>query len=301
MRAHVLGLLTLVAVSTGCFIAPAGTNGGDGGGDPGDPNDPGASDGGTGALGAGLPCDVKAVLVSACVSCHGAPPSQGAPIALTSYADLTAPSKTHAGKTVADVCLQRMQDTSSPMPPGQIPSAADVATLDKWIKAGMPKGTCGGAATDAGPTGPDPYNTPVQCTSNKKWTGGDNGSSSMRPGGACVTCHKLGGKASGKGFDIAGTVYPTAHEPDDCYGVPGGVTVVITDANKVDHVLQVNAAGNFYHSDLFGLQRFPTPYRAKVVSGGKTRAMSAPQTDGNCNTCHTQSGVQKAPGRIMAP
>ena len=228
MRAHVLGLLTLVAVSTGCFIAPAGTNGGDGGGDPGDPNDPGASDGGTGALGAGLPCDVKAVLVSACVSCHGAPPSQGAPIALTSYADLTAPSKTHAGKTVADVCLQRMQDTSSPMPPGQIPSAADVATLDKWIKAGMPKGTCGGAATDAGPTGPDPYNTPVQCTSNKKWTGGDNGSSSMRPGGACVTCHKLGGKASGKGFDIAGTVYPTAHEPDD-YDAWNGAPLVQQD------------------------------------------------------------------------
>jgi mono/diheme cytochrome c family protein len=252
-----------------------------------------------GVIGVGLPCDVKAMLVKECVSCHGSPPTQGAPISLTSYADLTAASKTHPGKTVADVSLLRMKDTSSPMPPGQTPSASDVATLDKWIKAGTPKGTCGGAVTDAG-GGPNPYNTPAQCTSNKFWTGGDNKSASMHPGGACVTCHKLGGKASGKSFDIAGTVYPTAHEPDECNGV-GGVTVVITDANNQDHVLTVNAVGNFYHQDFFGFQKFPTPYRAKVVAGGKTRAMSAAQTDGNCNACHTQNGAQNAPGRIMTP
>jgi hypothetical protein len=31
------------------------------------------------------------------------------------------------------------------------------------------------------------------------------------------------------------------------------------------------------------------------------RAMSTPQTDGDCNGCHTQDGVDKTPGRIILP
>jgi hypothetical protein len=29
--------------------------------------------------------------------------------------------------------------------------------------------------------------------------------------------------------------------------------------------------------------------------------MSTPQTDGDCNGCHTQDGVDKTPGRIILP
>jgi len=145
------------------------------------------------------------------------------------------------------------------------------------------------------------YNSPLTCTSGTTWTGGSTKSANMEPGHACRTCHVLFGQASSKDFDISGTVYPTAHEPDDCNGVPGGITVVITDANKTDHVLTVNSVGNFYNDDGFGLLKIPTPYTAKVVSGNKVRAMLTAQTVGDCNSCHTAQGTNSAPGRIMAP
>jgi hypothetical protein len=34
---------------------------------------------------------------------------------------------------------------------------------------------------------------------------------------------------------------------------------------------------------------------------GKTRAMVAPQTNGDCNSCHTENGANKAPGRVLLP
>lgn len=153
-----------------------------------------------------------------------------------------------------------------------------------------------GTGSDAG----NPYNTPTTCTSGTYWMGGDTKSPDMHPGVPCRKCHVLLGSASGKEFDIAGTVYPTAHEPDDCNGL-AGVTVVITDANNVDHPFNVTNAGNFYHEDAFGFAKIAVPYKAKVVRNGMTRAMSAAQTDGNCNNCHTETGAQNAPGSIMAP
>jgi hypothetical protein len=44
-----------------------------------------------------------------------------------------------------------------------------------------------------------------------------------------------------------------------------------------------------------------------VVSGDKERAMTATQTSGDCNSCHTVAGTNTvagadpAPGRIVAP
>lgn len=146
-----------------------------------------------------------------------------------------------------------------------------------------------GDTTDAG----DPYATPVVCTSGTKWTRGDRGSQSMHPGVACIDCHD---KNFGPTLTIAGTVYPTAHEPDDCNGVNGTVKIVITDANNKTFTLTANSAGNFYtQSDI------AMPFKAKVVSGTKERAMTASQTTGDCNSCHTVAGTQDAPGRIMAP
>jgi mono/diheme cytochrome c family protein len=43
------------------------------------------------------------------------------------------------------------------------------------------------------------------------------------------------------------------------------------------------------------------PFTAKVVVGGKERVMVGPQTLGDCNACHTQNGLQGAPGRIIVP
>jgi hypothetical protein len=145
------------------------------------------------------------------------------------------------------------------------------------------------------------YNTASVCTSGQTWTGGSTKSVNMEPGLACRSCHIVLGQAGTKDFDMSGTVYPTAHEPDLCNGVPSGMTVVITDANKNDHVLQVNTVGNFYNDDGLGFLKIPTPYTAKVVAGNKVREMISAQTSGDCNSCHTEQGTQSAPGRIMAP
>jgi hypothetical protein len=157
---------------------------------------------------------------------------------------------------------------------------------------------------DAG-TGPDSvdaaiYATPIQCSSGTTGTSSNN--ANMQPGSSCRTCHVLGGSASGKTWDIAGTVYATAHEPDMCNGTSmSGVTIEITDATGAKTSIAVNGVGNFYHADLFGFGKIPTPYTAKVIYGGKERAMFTPQTEGDCDSCHTESGTKSAPGRIMLP
>jgi mono/diheme cytochrome c family protein len=112
----------------------------------------------------------------------------------------------------------------------------------------------------------------------------------MRPGEACVGCHS--------NFTIAGTVYPTGHEPNDCNGVgtSAGASVIITPASGSALTLAVNSVGNFYSTT-----RITTPYTAKVQTSKGTRAMAASQTNGNCNSCHTQNGASSAPGRIVVP
>jgi hypothetical protein len=150
---------------------------------------------------------------------------------------------------------------------------------------------------------PDPYDTPVVCTSMNNWTGGNRESPLMRPGGACISCHQKGGE--GPIFSVAGTLFPTPHEPDDCNGVSNtaGAQVVITEANGTAHTLNVNAAGNFYLESA----TFAYPYQAKVVYQGRERVMVEAQKSGDCNECHTEAGThtdagtQNAPGRIFLP
>ena len=100
-------------------------------------------------------------------------------------------------------------------------------------------------------------------------------------------------------FSVAGTVYPTSHEPDDCNGVKGssGITIVITDATgKQIASIPVNDVGNFHYEGNVG-----GPFHVKVVAQGKENAMSASPANGECNSCHTRAGANNAPGRILAP
>ncbi len=190
--------------------------------------------------------------------------------------------------TEAELAVQRMQATMLPMPPyGPAPSAADVQVLQDWITAGTPSGTC---SVD------DPFASAPTCSTGDTWNLGSWGSPQMHPGVACGSCHGV----RTRGFDMAGTVYASAHEPDDCMGGPiggAGARVVITDANGMTYTLPVNAAGNFYLSG----QSPALPYTAKVVFGSGERAMLTPQSNGDCNSCHTQSGATGAPGRIILP
>jgi hypothetical protein len=153
----------------------------------------------------------------------------------------------------------------------------------------------GSTDTDGGTTTgdpSDPLNAAATCTSGSNWTRGDRGSASMHPGVACIACHDAN---FGPSFSVAGTVYPTGHEPDDCNGA-SGITVVITDAKGQTFKIPTNSVGNFYSQ-----ANIATPYNAKVVSAKGERAMVASQTSGDCNSCHTQDGTNSAPGRITAP
>ena len=249
-----------------------------------------------GVPGGTLPCDVQTLLVSRCDSCHGATPSGGAPRSLVTYANLTSTDPANTSMTEAQVALQRMQSTASPMPPSPAATAtsAEIATLQNWINGGYPSGSCGG---DAGAPPSDPLNAASTCTSKVTWTKGTNGSSSMEPGQACISCHAKSGEAPT--FVIAGTLYPTGHEPDNCNGVNGntGARVVVTGTNGTSVTLTPNSAGNFYSSTTL-----PPPYKAKVVdAAGVERVMSATASTGDCNSCHTQSGANSAPGRITMP
>jgi hypothetical protein len=129
----------------------------------------------------------------------------------------------------------------------------------------------------------------------------------MDPGLACISCHSAGG---GPTLTFAGTVYPTAHEPDDCYGVDGssgaaGAQVEVTDAHGMVFTTTVSSVGNFSLRARAGV----APFRAKVIFMGRERAMAGAVPNGDCNACHTQTGTTtvqtagalKAPGRIVLP
>ena len=154
----------------------------------------------------------------------------------------------------------------------------------------------GGAGAGTGMV-PDPFAVPATCSSKVTWKGGSRqGSGSMDPGMPCIDCHSTSDRAPI--FGVAGTLYPTAHEPDLCNGANGsvGAKVVVTDANGLAVTLYPNAAGSFYYQDTIA-----TPYTAKVIYMGRERAMATAQTSGDCNSCHTQYGAMSAPGRILLP
>jgi len=138
----------------------------------------------------------------------------------------------------------------------------------------------GGAVGSGGTSGP--------CTSGKTWTGGNG--PDMAPGYDCLACHS---------FPAAGTIFPTAHEVNNCDGTAAnGLKVVITGADgKVVTITPSPTSGDFYADTAISF-----PFTAKVTdASGGVRAMMASQMVGNCNACHTVAGANGAPGRIMAP
>ena len=228
-----------------------------------------------------LPCDVETVLATRCWSCHGQTPAVGLP-SLTSVAAFMAASRTDPSQSIGMLVVARMQSTTTPMPPppGARATAGEIAVISAWVASGYQAGAaCGGAI----------------CTSGATWTGGNRESPLMNPGTACIQCHDSGNEAPR--FSIAGTVYPTVHEPDLCNGSSAaGVQIVITGADGRTLTLSLNSAGNFFSQIAVAL-----PYQAAVITAAGERAMTARQTSGDCNGCHTQAGANGAPGRIMVP
>ena len=314
-------LAVLLAIAAGCYTGPdsapsAATpppdaSAGTARARPRASADPSGTDGGVFASD-GLPCAVADLLASACLRCHGAPPSMGAPMSLLTYDDLVARWDEDPTRTIAEVALERMKATESPMPPdGSLPPSA-IAGFEAWVRAGSPRSSCAAPNAPSVPDAPDAGGSspvvpvdagaladggtasdPSGCTSGTTWTSSTPPSALMAPGRSCLGCHARSG---GPSLTLAGTVYPSLHEPDDCAGTGTNVSVVIVDATGKSHAVPVNAAGNFLR--VTGL---PMPYTARVVSGTKVRTMATPQTSGDCNGCHSQDGGGQAPGRIVAP
>ena len=90
-------------------------------------------------------------------------------------------------------------------------------------------------------------------------------------------------------FDIAGTIFPSGHEPDYCAGLDGtsvtDVVIHIEDSTGKTWDLHPNEAGNFIIEN-----GVTPPYSASVVSNDGIRAMAYKPMNGDCNLCHTQDG-----------
>jgi hypothetical protein len=200
-----------------------------------------------------------------------------------------------------------MRSDTRPMPPTGKLGDETIAIFSKWVSAGLPRGSCADTAhPDPGPD-PDPDPPPDDgnddtedsgppppqslCTSGVTSPEMPDVLEEMNSGKACIACHNNSGQEP---FLLGGTVFPTLHEPDRCYGAKD-LRVVVIDRTGNAHNMTTNAAGNF-----FTLDTIEPPYRAMVVRGNDIRMMATPQTDPDCNGCHSEWG-NGAPGRIMAP
>lgn len=291
LRASSLYALLLVPAVTACAgnIGPGDSgmmmNGGDGGTDARPVID---SD-------AGMPCDIQTFLQTYCNNCHGATPAGGAPVSFTTYAELMAPSLRDPSQTYAQRIAARLHDTMTPMPPPPAapPPADQIAMVDNWVNGGAQPGTMMCMPVN------DVFSQPPTCTSGVTWTLGNRESSSMNPGQACIACHT---QMFAPRFNVAGTVYATGHDPENCNGTNDSTaTVEITDAMGQVVMLHPNRAGNFYYEPGFTRPNLTPPYNARVLYQGRERRMLTPQMSGDCNSCHTAMGDMGAPGRVALP
>ncbi len=258
---------------------------------------------GAGGAGAGTPappdamCDVLALLQRHCWSCHGTTLHDEAENSLVTLDQLKAPSAIDPSTSEAERCVIRMRATNKPMPPSDGPTVPEeaITLFQAWIDGGYKAASCGDSAID-------PYATAATCSGEQLPMEQQEGED-MSPGRVCNTCHEQVNTEQGGDaplFTLSGTVFKTAHEPDDCRSdAAKGAKVVVTDAEGKVVTVEVNEAGNFVYED--EELEFVFPYTAKVIFEGRERAMARPQMNGSCNECHTQTGTQEAPGRILLP
>jgi hypothetical protein len=153
-----LMLLAAIAMSS-CTADIGGQDAGGEGGSGGSGGNGGSGgSGGNGADGgdpSSAACRVLALMASRCITCHSNPPTQSAPMPLTSLDLLRAPSLRDSAQSNAQRCVARMGDDTAPMPPVPMARATveDLATLSTWISAGMPDctGNDGGVVVPTNP------------------------------------------------------------------------------------------------------------------------------------------------------
>lgn len=272
-----------------------------------------------------LPCDVDGLIRTRCASCHSPSTLPHRPISLLSYEELLLPSASMPSQTYAQRAALLLE--SGMMPPTAALPAAEVQVFSNWIRAGAPSGDCSqdAGAQDAGTVVDAHAELPeaaiadattgdaaiieagtgaaggTHCTSGNYWRNGEIRSPLMHPGRACIACHTAGtgflNLQHGPSFSAAGTVYPTAHEPDDCNGASSSdIKILIVDANAQRLTLTPNGAGNFTT-----LTRYASPFHAEIQYQGRSRAALMPHQNGDCNVCHNERGAQGTAGRLTLP
>jgi mono/diheme cytochrome c family protein len=233
-------------------------------------------------------CALQPVIERECGVCHGAVPVPGA-IPLTVREHFTAPSP--KGGSFLDRSIARLEalPLTTAMPPNIGGTPSDVALFKSWRANGALECSDGGS--------PLPPSMPT-CTSGLTWTAGNSQGQRMNPGEACGACHTALGTGPRGGF--IGTIYPTPNEPRLCIvdAVPTNLKVEILDMSGVVRQTMNVASGtngNFVAASVMN----GAPFRARVLIGSEVKAeMRTPQTNTDCNGCHTASGENGATGRI---
>lgn len=76
--------------------------------------------------------DIRIIIQSNCISCHSDPPTNNAPMPLTTYAEVKSAVESRG-------LLTRINSTTDPMPPtGRLPSSTRQLIAD-WIDLGYPE------------------------------------------------------------------------------------------------------------------------------------------------------------------
>ena len=157
-----------------------------------------------------------------------------------------------------------------------------------------------GGPGGAGASGPA---SPAVCTSGSLWSANLQEGADMAPGRACVACHAEENAASGEldapMFAVAGTLYPTLNEPDDCRAPAAqGAIVRVTSLSGLVREAIANEVGNFFLDEEDGVV---PPFTVEVVQSSRRRRMVTPAPSGDCSTCHAAVGLSGAPGRVLLP
>ena len=220
--------------------------------------------------GAGIPCDVAAMLAAKCTTCHADPPVNGSLAGLVTVADLMAKAKEDPTKTEAELSLVRMQSAAAPMPPagaGSPATAAEIQSFKAWI-SGNYAGSCADAGTPPPPppdvfTGAPAYVSTVSASSHNAGQDCMNG------------CHN-------HGFTFAGTL-----TDGNGKGV-AGAEVRLVDANGKAISVHTSSNGNFHSSTSFAA---PARVGARNAAAKALMVTSLTAANGGCNSCHANGGT----------
>ena len=75
---------------------------------------------------------IRGIMTANCTGCHGDPPSQGAPMSLTTYNDVRGAVETRN-------LLGRINSQTNPMPPTGLMQMTTRQAIEDWVDAGMPE------------------------------------------------------------------------------------------------------------------------------------------------------------------